>query len=122
MSAASNRHIRMAYLGASYLVLVITLTRTLVAPRDVLNDYLLGTTLAVLVTMTCVYDAAVRGRPWAFGARFPFLVVWPVATPLYVIRSRGWWGLVVLLIHFAVLFAIVFALAIVAVVTGLVGR
>jgi len=122
MSPASNKRLRTAYLLASYLVLLFTITHTFVAQRNIANDYFYETTLAVLVTMTCAYDAAVRGRPWAFGARLPFLVVWPVATPLYIIRSRGWWGCVLLLIHLAALFAIVIALAIVAVLAGLVGR
>ncbi len=76
-------------------------------------DGLIGSTIVVLITMTCAYDAAVLGRPWALGARFPFLIFWPAALPAYVVCSRGWWGCVVMLIHAAVLsvMACVFGIA-----------
>ena len=121
MSEASNRRLRMAYLVASYLVWLMVLTRVGIVRKVVSTDYVSGSILAVLVTMTCAYDAAVLRRPWAFGARFAFLSTWPVATPLYILRSRGWWGCVVLLIHGSVLIAIVIAVAVVVGVAHLLG-
>jgi hypothetical protein len=112
----------MAYLMASYLMLLMAMTGDLVINRGVLRDYLFGTTLALTVTMTCVYDAAVLGRPWANGARLPFLVVWPIALPAYCIRSRGWWGCVVLLIHVSLVIAIVVAISIIVVVVQALGQ
>jgi hypothetical protein len=71
--------------------------------------------------MVCASDAAVLGKPWAFGVRLPFLILWPVTTPLYVVRSRGWWGCVLLMIHGSLLFAISFAVAIIAVLARFLG-
>jgi hypothetical protein len=122
MSTASNRRLRRAYLVASYLVWLMVMTRVLIMRDDASTDYVSGSILAVLITMACAYDAALLRRPWAFGARFPFLSTWPVSTPLYIIRSRGSWGCVVLLIHAALLVAIVVAIAIVVGVAHLMGR
>ena len=85
-------------------------------------DTWLVKTVGVLVTMTCVFDAAALGRPWAFGARLPFLIVWPFTMPLYIIRSRGWWGCVLLLIHVALLVAILVAVVVVVGLAHLLGR
>lgn len=114
MSAASNRRLRLAYLVVSYLALFMTLTHAGIGRQGGSADYLFGSALAVLITMTCAYDASVLGRPWAIGVRLPFLIVWPVAMPLYLIRSRGWRGCLMLLIHVIVLAGIVVAVAIMA--------
>jgi hypothetical protein len=108
----------MAYLAASYGALLMVAARTVIIHGGSLTDQLFGSILAVLVTMTCVYDAAVLRRPWAYGVRLPFLIFWPLAVPLYVVRSRGWRGCAVVLIHGSVLIAILIAFGIIAVVVG----
>jgi hypothetical protein len=100
----------------------MVMTRVLIMRDDGSPDYVSGSILAVLITMTCAYDAALLGRPWAFGARLPFLTTWPVSTPLYLIRSRGWWGCILLLIHVALTVALVVAIAVVVGVAHLMGR
>src|SRR5438874_13525186 len=105
MSALSQRKVRLAYLVTAYLFFVMAVARTAVVGRETSPDFLVGTTLAFLVTMTCVADAGARGRPMPLGVRFPFMIVWPIATPVYVLRSRGWWGLLIIIIHAAVLVA-----------------
>ena len=122
MSAVANRRLRLAYPAASYLALLMVVTRSLIVQNDDWILRLFATILAVLVTMACVYDAAVRRCPWAFGVRFPFLAVWPLSMPLYVVRSRGWWGCVLLLIHVSVLLAILVVYGVIVVVTQIAGR
>jgi hypothetical protein len=112
----------MAYLVAFYLAFLIAVTRSVIVLREDIIHHLFAATVGVLVTMACVFDAAVRRQPWAFGVRFPFLISWPVAMPLYIIRSRGWWGCVVLLIHVSVLIAIGISFAVVAGLAHLLGR
>jgi hypothetical protein len=112
----------MAYLIASYLVWTIVLLRVIFVPPSKSADFLSGFVLAFLITMVCVYDAAAVGQPWAFGERLPFLILWPVAVPIYVVRSRGWWGCVLLMIHGSVLFSVSFAVAITAVLVRFLGK
>lgn len=104
MSAITNRRLRVAYLVGTYLFLFMAVARAVIVGKESAGDALVGATLAVLITMICVYDAAVLGRPWAMGVRFSFLIFWPLAVPVYIIRSRGWWGCVVILLHAGVLF------------------
>ena len=97
-------------------------TRLLIVPNDDSIHHLFGAAVGVLVTMACVYDAAVLGCPWSLGVRLPFLVVWPVAMPLYIVRSRGWWGCLLLLIHGSVLLATIFNYGVIVVVMQIAGR
>jgi hypothetical protein len=90
--------------------------------RESTTDGLISSTIAVLIAMTCAYDAAVLGRPWAMGERFAFAIVWPVALPIYIIRSRGWWGCALLLIHAAALSLVACAIGTAAVLSQGVGR
>ncbi|MBI3866765.1 MAG: hypothetical protein HY290_33205 [Planctomycetia bacterium] len=122
MTPASNRRLRLAYLVAGYLSFLMAVVRTPFAGDNRPVDFLFGTALAVMVTMTCVFDGAVLNRPWAMGVRFPFLIVWPIALPLYIIRSRGWWGCALLLIHAVALFFVVAVIAIITFVMQGVGR
>lgn len=50
--------------------------------------------LAVTCAMWCTADAAARGRALVWPARFGILLFWPVGVPLYLIWSRGMWGLI----------------------------
>ncbi len=116
MSATTNRRIRAAYLIATYSFVFMAVTHFAVVRRESTTDGLISSTIAVLIAMTCAYDAAVLGRSWAMGERFAFTIVWPVALPIYIVSSRGWWGCALLLIHAAALtfLACLFAIADVA--------
>jgi hypothetical protein len=65
--------------------------------------------IAVLVTMTCVADARAQGRPMLEPARLAMLLACPVAVPVYLLWSRGWWGLAVLSIVLFSLIAVALA-------------
>ena len=84
-------------------------------PRPTSSTDLFGATLAVLVTMTCVADSAVRGSPLVLGERLPYLIAWPIVVPLYTIATRGWWGLIVLSLHLGLLIAVLIVCAVVSV-------
>jgi hypothetical protein len=119
MTVASCRKIRFAYILAAYFLLLAFAAHSLLERRAGFQDNVIGMTLGALVTMACAYDAAVLLRPWALGLRFAFLVFWPVALPLYILRTRGWWGALLLFLHFAVLFVAAFIWAIIAVARGM---
>jgi hypothetical protein len=119
MTVASCRKVRLAYILTAYFLFLVLVTHNLIAGQERLLDYGIGTALAIAVTMACVYDAAVLGQPWSMGIRFAFLIFWPVALPLYILRTRGWWGAFILFLHFAVLFVAAFIWTIVAVARGM---
>ena len=116
MSPSTNRRLRRAYLISSYLFAVMAVVHAVLVRQQNPAEVFVSITLVTMITMTCAYDAAVRGRPWAMGERFSFAAFWPVALPGYVIYSRGWWGSALLLIHVAVLTLLACAIAIVTVV------
>src|SRR5262245_16601103 len=100
MSRMAHKQIRLAYIIAAWLTFASVMFRAFLVRQEGLSDSLFATALAVFVTMACVADAGVLGRPMAFEVRFPFAATWPVALPIYLLRSRGWWGLAVLVAIF----------------------
>ena len=97
MPLMALKRIRLAYIVASYLTFVFVMFRAGFAPQEAASDILYAFALAVFVTMAGVADSAMLGRPIAFEVRFPFAITWPAALPIYLLRSRGWWGVVVVL-------------------------
>jgi hypothetical protein len=97
MSTISQKRIRLAYIAAAYLMFAFVVIRAPIVPQGSASDPLFSTALAVFVTMACVADSAVLKRPIAFEVRMPFAVTWPASLPIYLLRSRGWWGGAVLL-------------------------
>ena len=115
MRLAALKRIRLAYIAAAYLTLVFVILRAVVVQQEAASDFVFGTALAVFVTMPCVADSGVRGRPIAFGARLPFAITWPAALPSYLLRSRGWWGAAILLSILGLLVGTAIACAVIGV-------
>ena len=112
MSIAGQKKIRTGFVVGAYLLATMGLLRATFVDRRSEFDGAFGTILAIVVTMACVADSVVIGRPIVHGARFPFMAIWPAAAPIYILRSRGWWGVVVLFIHLAILLGVLVACAI----------
>ncbi len=103
MSILSQKRIRRAYIVASYLTLMFFVFRAAFVPQKAIADVIFGAILSIFVTMACVADSAVLGRAIPFEVRLPFSVTWAASMPIYLLRSRGWWGLLFLLTHVALL-------------------
>jgi hypothetical protein len=119
MPRMALKRIRLAYIVAACLTFAFVMVRAALVRQETVSDFLFGTSLAVFVTMACVADSAMLGRPIAFEVRFPFAATWPVALPAYLLRSRGWWGLAVMLIIFGAVIGTAIAVGIVAVAAEL---
>ncbi len=115
MPRMALKRIRLAYIAASYLTFAFLMFRAPFVHQEALSDYLFATSLAVFVTMACVADSAVLGRPIAFEVRLPFAITWPAALPIYLLRSRGWWGLAILLTILGVLIGTAIACVVIGV-------
>jgi hypothetical protein len=103
MPPVALKRIRLAYIAASYLTFVFVTIRASTGCKEGASDVLFGAALAIFVTMACVADSAVLGHPIAFGVRLPFAITWPAALPVYVLCSRGWWGIIILLATLGIL-------------------
>jgi hypothetical protein len=119
MPRVAFKRIRLAYIVAAYLTFALVIFRGFLVHQEALADFLFAISLAVFVTMACVADAAVLGRPIAFEVRFPFAVTWPIALPIYLLRSRGWLGLAVLVAILGAVIGTAISCAVVGVVAEL---
>jgi hypothetical protein len=115
MPPVALKRFRLAYIAASYLTFVFVMIRASTAYQQRASDFLFGTALAVFVTMACVADSAVLGRPIAFEVRLPFAITWPAALPVYMLRSRGWWGGIILLAMLGILIGTAIGCAVIGV-------
>lgn len=55
--------------------------------------------LAFVLTWWVIADASAQGHPIPLFSRNWLILVWGVAVPCYLLWSRGWWGLCLLLLH-----------------------
>jgi hypothetical protein len=122
MPLTALKRVRLAYIAASYLTLVFVMVRAATMQQEAATDALFGTALAVFVTMACVTDSAVLGRPIAFEVRLPFAITWPAALPIYLLLSRGWWGVAVLLTILGLLIGTAIACAAIGVIATMIAR
>ena len=112
MSILAQKQIRLAYIAASYLTLTCCIFRAVLVSQATASDYFVGACLAVFVTMACVADSAVQGRAIPFEVRLPFSVTWGASLPIYLLRARGWWGALFLLVHLGLLIWVIITCAI----------
>jgi hypothetical protein len=49
--------------------------------------------MASAATMGCIVDASTRGGYYPHSFRWITMVLWPIAVPIYVLRTRKWAGL-----------------------------
>lgn len=118
MSIRALKFVRLGLLLAGYLLLAMWCLPAALATGGPRHEFLLGVSLAFVVSTTCLVDARIVGRGLVCPARAALFVAWPFAMPVYVLWSRGWWGLVVLLILGGAALAVAFSSAIVGVLTS----
>lgn len=111
MSTLTQKHLRLAYIAASYLTVASYGFQAGLVQKETAADYLFGTCMAIFVTMACVADSAVLGRTIPFEVRLPFTVTWIASMPIYLLQSRGWWGVLYALVVLGSLFTIGFVCA-----------
>jgi hypothetical protein len=62
--------------------------------------------MASAATMWCTVDAAARGDYYPHSLRWVTMVVWPLALPTYVIQTRRWRGLLMVVVAILVAFVV----------------
>lgn len=106
MSLSSQKSLRFVLLAAVYLVMAMLWLRVAIVQEQLPSDSLFGTAAVILATMACVADARARRQPMVPAAKLAILLIWPLAIPAYLLWSRGWWGIVTLLVLLGILLAV----------------
>jgi hypothetical protein len=56
------------------------------------KSFVIALPMATAATMWCIVDAASRGGYYPHSFRWLTMFTWPIAVPVYLIRSRGFMG------------------------------
>jgi len=63
-------------------------------------DVVWGITLALTIGWWAWLDGRLRGRPLLLIVQHAFFCAWPAVLPTYLIATRRWWGVGLLLFYF----------------------
>jgi hypothetical protein len=118
-SLSSLKLVRAGLLVALLLVAALVGVRAVFMVPDSRFNTLLALVLSTLVSGACVVDSKILNRQVVFIAQAALFFLWPFAAPIYLIWSRGWRGVIVLIVCVTILFGTFIAAgAITALVTG----
>src|SRR5204862_7830303 len=66
-------------------------------------ELLASLSTSILVTLVCIADSKVIGKPMVPAAHMALFFTWPITAPIYLIWSRGAKGVIVLAAHIGAL-------------------
>jgi len=119
VNLTSQKALRLVLLLTTFILIGMLSARIGFAPLESSFDILVVQVVIVLVTMTCVADGRARGRPMVEAARLATLLVCPIAVPIYLLWSRGWWGLPVMMLLLVLLTGVIVAGAVTGAIASL---
>ncbi len=61
--------------------------------------YLIKILFAMHVTCWAVYDSKARGKTILHVLQMLYFLMWPIGATVYLIRTRGWRGIVIAVLH-----------------------
>jgi hypothetical protein len=88
-----SRAMRWWYVVALYFLAAFLGMSGVTSATNSAVSFLLSMLLAYTSTMWAVWDSDARDTRFLEVAQLMFFVTWPVATLVYLVYSRGWWGL-----------------------------
>jgi hypothetical protein len=98
------------------LIMLIYALAALLSARNTIDpvssrpiDILISLFLSVSFALVCAIDSRLRGKPLPIIAPLLIAVLWPLAVPMYLVGSRGWRGLRLLLLHTGLVCLVSFA-------------
>ena len=106
-------HLRLSLLICFYISVAAVAVHTSLVPKQGSFDLLLSLFTALVVTLLCITDSKVRGKPMVQAAQWIMFFTWPIAVPIYLVWSRGAKGLLILFGHIVALLVMVTAIIIV---------
>lgn len=99
------RHLRWVYLGIGCVLWAILGARQIL-PEETVTDFWLGWVTYFAFALACIADAEALGRPLSWMGSFLLLILLPFAAPFYLIQSRGWRGVIWIVVHALTLLAV----------------
>lgn len=98
-SVAPRKRLRGIVLLCFYLLVAANGALQASPPHTAMIGILLALAMASAVTYLCIVDSRIVGRPIVQSVHWIMFVTWPVAAPIYLIYSRRWRGVALLLLH-----------------------
>ena len=93
---------RAVLLLAFYLGVELACIRATLFVEQTRADLALAVCICILITLACIADSKVIGKPMAHAAKWVMPFIWPIAAPIYLLWSRGWRGFIPLLVHLVI--------------------
>jgi hypothetical protein len=116
-SDRSQQTLRMVLLGTVYCLAALWGIRVIVPSTVPVIEVIFALTIATVITLLCVADSKVLGKPLIHSVREIMFLTWPLAVPIYVVWSRRFWGLLILSLHVFLLFVTYYLAAVFATVS-----
>jgi hypothetical protein len=98
-SIATRKRLRGTVLLCFYSLMAANGALQASPPHTPMIGILLALAMASAVTYLCIVDSRIVGRPIVQSVHWIMFFTWPIAAPIYLIYSRGWRGVVLLLLH-----------------------
>ncbi len=86
-----------------YFLFALSGVRAAAVPDGAPIDLLMMIVMAMTATAWVTMDARKAGKPIIRSFHWVIFLTWPLAVPIFVIRSRRWVGLLLVLLHGAML-------------------
>jgi len=83
----------------AYLLVAITAIEETLALEFAASYLLIIATLGYVMTLICIHDARINDKPLNHFSFWLIFFFWPIATPICLIRTRGWRGLWIIFLH-----------------------
>ena len=90
----------------AYLIMVVMGIRLGVSPCGMPKEreYFYFLMLALVLTHVCIIDGKIIGKPLSIFSYWIVFWLYSLAVPVCIVRSRGWAGLKIVIVHFVGLY------------------
>lgn len=103
MDTRTLRRFRLGFLLITYALYALHAARERMGVGPGLSDIAIALLASVAVTKACIMDSRLIGKPLPRAARWVMFFTWPLAVPVYLPWTRGWLGLVWIVVHLVAL-------------------
>lgn len=106
MRIESQKKYRVFLISFAYLIMVMMGIRLGISPDGMPKEreYFYSLMLALVLTHVCIVDGKIIGKPLSIFNYWIVFWLYSIAVPVCIIRSRGWTGLKIVIVHFIALY------------------
>ena len=108
MRIESLKKYRMFLISLAYLIMVAMGVRLGFCPNGMPKEreYFYSIMLALVLTHVCIVDGRIIGKSLSIFNYWIVFMLYQIAVPVCIVRSRGWIGLKYVIIHFVGLYLV----------------